>query len=179
MAIDYTIKAIPTTYNGRRYRSRLEARWAAYFDLLGWHHEYEPCDLGTWSPDFALWGKRPQFPVYVEVKPIDQWDRQIARKMADACHDGENILLVGKTPYFGTGWEQLGWMGETHMGEYEASWTEALLCQDDTGMPDFQANSGHFCPETWIWQTIEEVGSVHTEPLWKQAANIVQWLPRK
>ena len=32
----------PTLYNGRRYRSRLEARWAAFFDLVRWPFEYEP-----------------------------------------------------------------------------------------------------------------------------------------
>ena len=35
-AMNYTIKAIPTTYAGVRFRSRLEARWAAFFDLCGW-----------------------------------------------------------------------------------------------------------------------------------------------
>ncbi|MEA2669684.1 MAG: hypothetical protein QOJ33_2618, partial [Chloroflexota bacterium] len=28
--------AIPTTYDGVNFRSRLEAKWAAFFDLLGW-----------------------------------------------------------------------------------------------------------------------------------------------
>lgn len=178
MAIDYTIKAIPTTYNGRRYRSRLEARWAAYFDLLGFQFEYEPRDLGKWSPDFAIWGRRPEFPILVEVKPIDRWHRETARKMADACNDGERLLLLGKTPDFCGGWQQFGWMAETPMGEYEAQWTEALFCKDEQGRIDFQANSGHFCPETWIWETIEEVLPADTQPLWKHAANIVQWLPK-
>jgi len=30
----YTIPAIPTRYNGVNFRSRLEAKWAAFFDLL-------------------------------------------------------------------------------------------------------------------------------------------------
>lgn len=59
--------AIPTLYRGRQYRSRLEARWAAMFDLLGWAYEYEPYDLNGWIPDFVLMGKRN---VLVEVKPI-------------------------------------------------------------------------------------------------------------
>jgi len=32
MPIDYSIAAIPTVYNGIRYRSRLEAKWAAFFE---------------------------------------------------------------------------------------------------------------------------------------------------
>lgn len=37
-----TIKAIETEYNGYRFRSRLEARWAVFFDALGVKYEYEP-----------------------------------------------------------------------------------------------------------------------------------------
>ena len=35
MTFDYQIAAIPTLYRGRQYRSRLEAKWAAFFDLAG------------------------------------------------------------------------------------------------------------------------------------------------
>lgn len=35
------IKAIETVYNGYRFRSRLEARWAVFFDTLGIKYEYE------------------------------------------------------------------------------------------------------------------------------------------
>ena len=34
-------KAIETVYNGYRFRSRLEARWAVFFDALGVKYEYE------------------------------------------------------------------------------------------------------------------------------------------
>lgn len=36
-----TIKAKETRYNGYRFRSRLEARWAVFFDTLGIKYEYE------------------------------------------------------------------------------------------------------------------------------------------
>jgi hypothetical protein len=36
------IKAIETSYKGYRFRSRLEARWAVFFDALGWEWDYEP-----------------------------------------------------------------------------------------------------------------------------------------
>jgi len=39
------VTAIQTTYRGIRFRSRTEARWAAFFDELGWPWEYEPHDL--------------------------------------------------------------------------------------------------------------------------------------
>lgn len=92
------IKAIETEYNGYRFRSRTEARWACFFDALGVRWEYEPegFDLTEayqdytirnqdyrmltqlkkgerllYLPDFYL----PQQKRYVEIKPYGgrQW----------------------------------------------------------------------------------------------------------
>ncbi len=57
------INAIPTRYAGVEFRSRLEAKWAAFFDLLEWKWEYEPIDLDGYIPDFVI-NKR-----LIEVKP--------------------------------------------------------------------------------------------------------------
>lgn len=51
------IKAITTVYRGYKFRSRLEARWAVFFDALGVEWEYEPegfiLEDGTpYLPDF-------------------------------------------------------------------------------------------------------------------------------
>lgn len=52
------IKAIETEYAGCRFRSRLEARWAVFFDRLGipWHYEEEGYELpsGRYLPDFRI-----------------------------------------------------------------------------------------------------------------------------
>ncbi|MCU0392675.1 MAG: hypothetical protein MUE81_16310 [Thermoflexibacter sp.] len=64
--MNYSIKSIPTHYKGRLYRSRLEARWAAFFDLAEWKTEYEPIDLSGWSPDFLI---DEAMPILAEVKP--------------------------------------------------------------------------------------------------------------
>lgn len=63
------VKAIPTTYSGVNFRSRLEARWAAFFDLADWDWVYEPIDLSGWCPDFSL--KCSKGIIYIEVKPVD------------------------------------------------------------------------------------------------------------
>lgn len=65
----YTIKAIPTIYNHVQFRSRLEARWDAFFDLAGIEWDYEPFDLDGWAPDFLL--RTAVGHVLVEVKPVD------------------------------------------------------------------------------------------------------------
>ena len=36
------MKAIQTQYQGRLFRSRLEARWAVFLDALGVRWQYEP-----------------------------------------------------------------------------------------------------------------------------------------
>jgi hypothetical protein len=64
------LKPIETFYNGYRFRSRLEARWAVFFDKAGIPYQYEPegFDLGEFGyylPDFYL----PWFDAYVEIKP--------------------------------------------------------------------------------------------------------------
>jgi hypothetical protein len=59
---------LPTMYNGIRYRSRCEARWAVVFDLLGWQHFYEiegfSLPSGPYLPDFFL----PDHDTFFEVK---------------------------------------------------------------------------------------------------------------
>ncbi len=64
------IKAIETEYKGYRFRSRLEARWAVFFDTLGiaWEYEREGYDLGEagwYLPDFWL----PECHTWLEIKP--------------------------------------------------------------------------------------------------------------
>ena len=62
------MKAIQTEYNGLKFRSRLEARWAYLFDLLDIKYEYEKegyeLPSGRYLPDFWL----PQLKCWVEIK---------------------------------------------------------------------------------------------------------------
>ncbi len=69
------IKAIETTYKGYRFRSRLEVRWAVFFDACGVRWEYEPEGFAlpngqSYLPDFLLHGVagRGGDELYVEVK---------------------------------------------------------------------------------------------------------------
>ena len=66
------IKPLETVYRGYRFRSRLEARWAVFFDALEieWEYETQGYKLptrGNYLPDFWL----PEFSggAHVEVKP--------------------------------------------------------------------------------------------------------------
>ena len=55
------LKAIETEYKGYRFRSRLEARWAVFFDACHVRWEYEPEGFVLpngqyYLPDFLLHG---------------------------------------------------------------------------------------------------------------------------
>ena len=69
------IKAIETEYAGYKFRSRTEARWAVFFDALGfkWQYEEEGYELpnGRWYlPDFKIITPMQEM-YYCEVKPIE------------------------------------------------------------------------------------------------------------
>lgn len=45
---------MPAVYNGLVFKTRLEAKWAAFFDLAGWTWWANPAPLGDWQPDFKV-----------------------------------------------------------------------------------------------------------------------------
>ena len=101
------LKAIDTAYKGHLFRSRLEARWAVFFDALGlqWEYEVEGYDLdGVWYlPDFKV--KTPQGSImWIEVKNFEtRSDKKFARfseaVMAAAGHgEWPRTALVFGTP---------------------------------------------------------------------------------
>jgi hypothetical protein len=68
------MKAIETEYKGILFRSRLEARWAIFFDAFNLEWVYEPdCFILSnnqkYTPDFYL----PKFDLYIEIKPSLWW----------------------------------------------------------------------------------------------------------
>lgn len=103
----YGITAIPTTYNGINFRSRLEARWAAFFNFCGWSWEYESRPLGEWIPDFVL--KTQLGELFVEVKPAvsSVLEKELERLMRLYSIE-RGILLKEPTWDKGIGCAQLG-----------------------------------------------------------------------
>lgn len=108
-----TIKAIETRYAGCRFRSRLEARWAVFFDRLGIQWEYEPqgYQIGPsgWNsgpgfgprpylPDFWL----PQESLWAEVKGSeDDLDHTLILHAVIphwGLPDSNGMLILGPLP---------------------------------------------------------------------------------
>lgn len=103
------IKPIETFYHGHRFRSRLEARWAVFFDACGAEWEYEPegFDVGDgvlYLPDFRLYNVagRGGPTLWVEVK--GRMTAADARKIKLFVGEDENgrpinpLLILGQIP---------------------------------------------------------------------------------
>lgn len=118
------LRAITTRYKNHSFRSRLEARYAVYFDHLGIKWEYEPegFELGNglrYLPDFWL----PEWGIWIEVKPTepDAAGTEKARRLADA-HSAV-VIMVGepKAEHF-SGNLFFGW----DCGESSAGFTNGM-----------------------------------------------------
>jgi len=93
------MKAIETVYNGFRFRSRLEARWAVFFDELGLVYQYESegYDLGKFGwylPDFWLPDVRGG--LLVEIKPFGKWDNHPMFEYLEEAHNSKNWEVLNK-----------------------------------------------------------------------------------
>lgn len=89
------IKAITTYYNGYKFRSRLEARWAVFFDTAKIRYEYEPEGFRLknglcYLPDFYL----PDENMYVEVKPPRKGAWKDIDKAGRFIGNGIDTLLI-------------------------------------------------------------------------------------
>lgn len=151
--MNYNIAAHPTKYNGVEFRSRLEARWAAFFDLIEWEWLYEPVDLLGWVPDFQLrnlgpdeenrlfgYGRACYIHIpnpFVEIKPFDDCKLFDEEKIRKALPDGSLCLLLGFSPFF-----EMSEIGKD-------SWDSFSFHNDLT-----------------------------TKEQWNKAGNLVQWRPR-
>lgn len=107
-----TIAAKQTYYKGNIFRSRLEAKWAVFFDEMGIKYRYEP---GTYRvpmdgyfmrycPDFVLQNVRTQQeiqqPLYVEVKGVERYSdiNQNEQRKIESFANKNSILVLGSFP---------------------------------------------------------------------------------
>lgn len=188
------MQSIPTLYRGYRFRSRLEATWARFFDAMGWRWEYEPFDMPGWIPDFVIYGADH---VLVEVKPIGEPDEAVQSKITTAAREGEwtgELLVLGTGPFVGQ-WESfcLGWLGERVIEGEPFGWTfDQAVLGTWSGSESEAKNPKRtvgFCHETQGFRDRitgcydggcqGDVGSdgllEDLQRLWAQAKNETQW----
>ena len=98
------IQAIDTIYNGYKFRSRLEARWAVFFDALNIPYQYEVqgYDInGIWYlPDFWM----PEWNCWLEIKPtipnLRDLDKEEYLKCSNLAKEKNGVvLLIGGDPW--------------------------------------------------------------------------------
>lgn len=180
---------VETVYQNILFRSRLEARWAAFFDALGWQWTYEPFDLNGYIPDFVLHFCEP---LIVEVKPAATL-RELRRHgcKIDAAGWGGEALLVGACPRIpnpdpsrNSGMRSepdfVGLMREAEDNNSLNYWVEAHLldCGYCPGPGVF--NRDPACG--WWCRRCGEHGEGGSSPLgldwmWATACNATRWTP--
>ncbi|ABS14497.1 MULTISPECIES: hypothetical protein [Brucella] len=94
------MNAIQTEYNGYKFRSRTEARWAVFFAGLGIKYEYEKegfkLNSGPYLPDFWL----PKYQMWVEIKadyPSDQ-EKVLCDELAEVTNFTTLLIFGQPTP---------------------------------------------------------------------------------
>ena len=124
------MKAIETRYKGYRFRSRLEARWAVFFDALGIKWEYEPegFDLGggvRYLPDFFL--PEIQGGLWVEIKPVKP--TSVEQEKLEKL-----VVTTGKTATFRVGDPmrnvEIGELNYSKDYDADYGWITCLIDQD-------------------------------------------------
>lgn len=93
------MKVIETEFQGVRYRSRLEARWAVFMTALGIDFKYEPDGYTQggicYLPDFYL----PQHDYWLEIKPdLPDADAQGKASMLAENTQKPVFILYGDIP---------------------------------------------------------------------------------
>jgi hypothetical protein len=173
-----TMTGIPTQYRGVNFRSRLEARWAAFFDLLHWDWQYEPLDLAGWIPDFAVWGISDH--ILVEIKPVTGLEDPLAietMRKIDRCIADKECLIAS---YFLPGsCNYIGWLYDNSV--YKAGWAPAKFgvwqgavgfCHEEGSFHDRISGdqNGDSCDNT----KLDLIANC-----WIEAGNTVQWRRRR
>jgi hypothetical protein len=109
-----TVKPIETRYAGCRFRSRLEARWAVFFDHMGIRWEYEPqgfelthrlsLEAGTfyylpdfWLPELSLWAEVKGSLTDAECLRLLDAAAALSSNGGSGCHDsgGNDLVVLG------------------------------------------------------------------------------------
>lgn len=94
------IDVIQTLYNGIKYRSRTEARWALFFDKLGWNAEYEAegyqLPSGWYLPDFYV----PEINAFCLIKgnEFNYIEREKARELGILTQKNIIVLIGHPSP---------------------------------------------------------------------------------
>jgi hypothetical protein len=169
-----TIRARPTTYRSTDFRSRLEARWAAFFDLIDWRWTYEPFETGHWIPDFIVHGDRP---LLIEVGPVSTEAEYVAKAAKAVAANRGAVLVAGVSPVGPDGAAGLLTTDDWGMAPFLANWTRCGSCGAfgvDTAIGAYNLRPCGHRNDPHDYVLIGEL-----EELWAEAGNLVKWMPER
>ena len=179
--IDPDRVGIPTEYGGTLFRSRLESRWAAMFDLLKWPWEYEPLDLSGYVPDFVLAFSKP---LLVEVKPALTFEAlgEATRKICLSGWRGD-FLVVGALIFETSSGEasagRLSYWGHDGLEAwYPEDHAVFHTCTRCSNCSLHHASAGWQCVACGFADGAKAIASVSRADvvgMWREAGNRVQW----
>lgn len=176
------MQAIPTVYRGIQMRSRLEAKWAAFFDALKWSWEYEPLDLPGWIPDFYVNSPNFNRPLLIDVKPfVGKVERPTQIKIEQALGAPLPEELRKGAPYPTTDvWHEFYQKLEYYpmvigLRPLRNGIDVTHWAWDDTVATSGEVYLGWLLEDDMGWQLCH--GAVKDEMLaaWRVATNAVQW----
>lgn len=175
---EYTITARPTIYRGLEFRSRIEATWAAFFDVCGWGWQYEPFDMSGWVPDFLLHFEKPTL---VEVKPtFDQCAESISLLRASFKDPKVELLVLGSGIRNGElkGFA-IGWISEWVETEHAFALSPIYVCGGCHKPTITHSEQSFRCRLSGCYDGDHYLSGGGDFPaLWNQACNATKFKPR-
>lgn len=143
------IKSIDTEYNGYRFRSRTEARWAVFFDTVGieWLYEMEGFEFDDgerYLPDFYLpevsHRSTEKSGMWVEIKGLEpdcKWDEGVFETLSKLAGETSEpvALLSGEIRNYGH--------HEVDPVYYVDNYMQFVMCED-CGAIKFEFLEGNY-----------------------------------
>lgn len=141
---------VETKYNGYRFRSRLEARWAVFLDHFQEPYEYEgewywlP---GFWLPDFWL----PRMECWLEIKRTQPTEGEMKLYQVITHNTGYPIILAWSMPKVNMGNTKVyGLLLDENAGCIE--WSDVIWAVDYCGklcVATFTKQCYRQCDSVW------------------------------
>jgi hypothetical protein len=173
-------------YNGIVYRSRQEAKYAAFWELLGWKFTYEPFEGNGYIPDFLIDGDNP---LLVEVKTAhtkEQYEREVPKIVKGLKNRWEHdFLIVGFNPI--AQWQSPAWEDGLCAGLLsDKAWGSEVddgiwfRCKECGGVGVYHS-TGHYggrpCGHSDGDHHLGHLDEDFIRDGWARATNVTQWRP--
>jgi len=140
------MKAISTRYDGYLFRSRLEARWAVFFNHINLPYEYEiegyKLNNGKcYLPDFYL----PTLHLFAEVKPFQETQEDTEKLLYQFALENKSILLLTGPPAFRGLYDLFCWaFDDGGGGIYDLCAKWCIMTEGQTLSVDYDRESTEF-----------------------------------